>query len=101
MEHDDSEGVISVLSKEVLLQEVVRNHGVSKLGILTQLVAEENKRQEGISNFTSKLIHFLFFSFSCVTDGGEVEGRRRTGRKEEVEKWDRPGYSFSRPAATK
>lgn len=74
MDHDDSEGVNSVLSKEVLLREVVQNHGVSKLWILTQLVAEENKRQEGISNFTSKLVHFLFFPFSCVTNGGEGRG---------------------------
>lgn len=57
-----------------VLQEVVQNHGISKLCILTQLVAEENKRQEGISNFTSKLVHFLFFPFSCVTNGGEGRG---------------------------
>lgn len=65
---------------------------VSHLWILTYLIAEENKRQKVISNFTSELIHFIYFSRSCVTNGEKVEGRRLMARKEAFEKMDRSVY---------
>lgn len=80
MEREDSKGVVQALSKEV-----VQNRSV-KLRILTYLVAEENKRQKIMFHFTSKLIHFVYFSHSPVAKDEKVEGRRLKAPKEEFER---------------
>lgn len=62
------------------------------LWMLTYSVAEANKRQKVISNFTSQGIH----TFSCVTNGEKVEGSR-PGAHKEFEEMRQPVYSFLGP----